>query len=110
MDLASNRRYQRVRVTCGAHKESRIHAFLLTGLIDGHRWNGNQVGVVQVRHDANDAAPFGTEAGDLDDGIAPAHMPADGLLQREKPVNQTLTYDDDQFAVGPVAVVKIAAL
>jgi len=88
------------RVSSGSFFQ--VNRFLIDGLVDGHGGVGDDVFVVEVGDDTDDAARVIADADEFHDAVGPAHGAADGFLAGEEVVGDALADDDD--AVGSVFV------
>src|ERR1700691_2759273 len=81
---------------------------LLEGMIDGEGGAGDDVLVIEIGEDANDAARGSAEARDeLDDGIGPRKAAIDSILIGEHALRDTLADDDNLLGVAAIGLVKI---
>ena len=72
------------------------HGTLFKGAIDGEDRTGNDVFVVNIGSDANDAVRRGANPGnEFDHGIGPIDMAIDGILIGEHAFCESLTNDND---------------
>jgi len=91
-----------VGIARGVDEEAATPSFLIDGLVDGHGGVGDDVFVVEVGDDTDDAARVIADADEFHDAVGPAHGAADGFLAGEEVVGDALADDDD--AVGSVFV------
>ena len=110
VDGPGDLRNQRVGVLAGAYQEAAAPAFLIDGLVDGHEGLGNDVFVVEVRDDADDAAGLWTDADELDDAVGPAQFAIEGGLAGKERVGDAFADDDDALGAILVGFAEIAAL
>ncbi len=83
---------------------------LFKGVIDGEDGLRNDVFVVNIGGDADDAVRRGAKPGDeFQHGIRPIDMPIDGILIGEHAPCESLTDDNDGIFTLAVEIVEIAA-
>src|SRR5215467_5678164 len=86
------------------------HRAMVKGAVNRESGLWNDVFIINIGGDTNDALLLAFEAGEeLQDRIGPIHMPADGILAGEHAFGKTLADEDDRFFRLRVEVVEIAA-
>ncbi len=85
------------------------HGTLFKGVIDSETRPGNDVFVVNIGSDANDAVRRNANGDEFHHGIRPIDMSIDGILIGEHSLSESLTDDDDRFFVLAVKLIEIAA-
>ena len=78
-------------------------------VIDRQRWTGNDVLVVNIFRDADDAARAHADEDEFHDRIGIHDVAVDGIFAREHALRDALTDNDDGFAAAPILGVEIAA-
>ena len=71
--------------------------------------DGDDVFVVDVGHDADDAARLVADADELHDAVGPAHLAIERVLAGEERLGDALADDHDAFGAVLVGVAEIAA-
>ena len=101
---------KRVGITRGAHKQTASPSFLVRRLIDRHGRGGDDVFVIDVRHDGDDAPGLLADADELHHRVGPAEIAIERLLPGKEFLGHALADDHDAFGAFAVGVSKIAAL
>src|SRR5216684_3110494 len=106
-----DRRDERIRICAGVDEEATAKDWtLFKGAVDGEDRPRNDVFVVNIRGDANDAVRRGANPGDeFYHRIRPIEMPIDGVLIGEHSLSASLTDHNDRFFVLAVELIEIAA-
>src|SRR6266852_2479818 len=108
---ACDGRDERVRICARVDEKATAKDWtLFKGAIDGEARARNDVFVVNIGSDANDAVRRGANPGDeFDHGIRPIDMPIDGILIGKHSLRESLTDDSDRFFALAVELIEIAA-
>src|SRR5713226_3958293 len=111
---ASDRRDERVRICAGVDEKATAKDWtLFNGAIDGEDGPRNDVFVVNIGSDANDAVRRGANPGDeFQHGIRPVNMAIYGVLIGEHALSECLADHNDRFFVLAdlaVELVEVAA-
>src|SRR4029077_3447679 len=108
---ASDRRDQRIRIYAGVDEEAAAKdGTLFKRAIDGEHGTRNNVLVVNISSDADDAVGRVANPGDeFKHGIRPIDMPIDGILIGEHALCESLTDDSHGLLTFAVERVEIAA-
>ena len=109
MDGAGDGGDEGVGISLGAHEEAARPSFLVGGLVDGHGGRRDDVFVVDVGHDADDAARLIADADELHDTVGPAQLAVQSGLAGEERVGEALADDDDALGAVLVGVAEVAA-
>src|SRR6266481_1461793 len=106
-----DRRDERIRICAGVDKESTAkHWALFKRVVDREDGPRNDVFVVNIGGDANNAVRRGVNPGDeFHDGIRPEDVAVDSILIGEHSLRESLTYDNDRFLALAVESVEITA-
>src|SRR5260370_4996429 len=106
-------RGERLGIWAGVdEKAAAKHWTLFKRVINGEDGSRNDVFVVNIGSDANDAVRRGVDPGDeFHHGIRPVNMPIDGILIGEQSLSESLTDDNDRFFffARAVELIEIAA-
>jgi len=100
-----HRRNEGVRIARGAHEQPAHETLLQERLIDRHRRRPHDVLVVQVGHDADDAARLGF----AERRTVPPQLSIEGVAVGEQTLRDALADDDDGRGAGAVVSREIAA-
>src|SRR5229473_6550008 len=105
-------RDERIRICAGVdEKAAAKHWTLFKRVINGEDGSRNDVFVVNVGSDANDAVRRGVDPGDeFHHGIRPVDMPINGILIGEHSLRKSLTHDNDRIFTLTVELIEVAAL
>ena len=107
---AGDGRDEAVGIRAGVDEEVAAEHELFERMVNGEDGAGDDVLVIDVGGDADDAGGLGSEAGDeFDDGIGPGDVAVDGVLAGEHALGEGLADDDDLLGAEAVGGVKIAA-
>ena len=83
---------------------------LFKGVVDGEGGLGNDILLVNIGGDANDALRRRRVlAGDFQDGIAPEHVPIDGVLIGEHALREGFADDGDGLFASTVLLIEVAS-
>src|SRR6202022_4762014 len=102
---------ERIRICRGVdEKATADDGTLFKGAIDGEDGLRNDVFVVNIGGDADDAVRRGANPrGELQYGIRPIDMPIEGILIGEHALCESLTDDNDGVFTLAVVIVEITA-
>src|SRR5258708_22486483 len=109
---ARDRRDERIRICAGVDKKVATKEWtFLKGVIDSEDGLGNNVLVVNIGGDADDAVWGGTNpGGELEHGVRPKEVPIESILIGEHALCESLTYDKDGLCTFmAVEIVEITA-
>jgi len=104
-------RDERIRICAGVDEEPTAkHWTLFKGIVDSEARARNDVLVVYIGSDANDAVRRSANAWDeFHHGIRPIDMPIDGILIGEHALSESLTDDNDRIFTLAVELIEITA-
>src|SRR5438093_4133225 len=107
---ARDRRHQRIGIYTRVDEQTAAKQWtLFKGIIDGERALRDDMHIVNIRGDANDALQLRRGlARDFQDWIGPEHVLIDGVLTGEYALREGLADDGDGFFVLNVEFVQIA--
>src|ERR1700688_3161847 len=108
-DDVRDRSHERVGIAVGVHEQAAAADFLIERVIDGESGAGDDVFIVHVGGDADDAPRAGADVNKLHYWIGPHDVLIERVAGGEHAERDALAEDDDSLAVFAVEVVEIAA-
>src|SRR5882724_5306824 len=103
-------RDERIGVRAGVNEEAAAPNFsLVKGAVDGERGAGNNVFVIYIGGDTDDAAWLPADINELHHRISPINVAIHGVLRWEHALCERFADDDDRLFALAVEGVKVAA-
>ncbi len=106
---ARDLRHERVGVGAGMDEDAAAANFLLERVIDAQRRTRNDVLIVDVGGDTDDAAWLGLDVDELHHRIGPHQAAVDRVARAEHAPRHALADDDDRLGIATIGVGEITA-